>query len=571
MLICGVKVSHDGGIAIIDGNRLICSIEVEKLGNAPRYSSLEELDCVTEILEAEGIAVTDVDQFVVDGWWAEGTDEYASVATAASGKRTILPVAPYVEHASQLDPLHRYTFSDHDFSSRCRGYSSYHHASNHLIGAYCASPFARRAEDALVLVWDGGMTPHLYEVSARHRTAKVVSLLLPLTGNVFADFCAHFEPFLMESEGMDPDEHLKRYLAIAGKAMAYAGLGTVDESAFVLFDDIIARRRAKPSEVGDILGAELAANRDLMFPVAGNADLIATFQAYVGRLLLNRLTAVAARRFPGPKRNLVLSGGCALNIKWSSAIRASGIFAETWIPPFPNDSGAAIGTACCEMFRTSSDPALDWDVYRGPRLATSAADLAGWISWECDEQELAWILHTEEEPVVVLSGRAELGPRALGNRSILAPARGREMKGRLNEMKDRADYRPVAPVCLESRVNGVFVPGGPDRYMVFEHTVRPEWAERIPAIVHVDGTARLQVISPAADSPTARILTEYERLTGIPVLCNTSANYSGRGFFPDVASAAAWGRARYIWSDGRLYVNKKPAVTGSRTSRNAGS
>jgi carbamoyltransferase len=176
-------------------------------------------------------------------------------------------------------------------------------------------------------------------------------------------------------------------------------------------------------------------------------------------------------------------------------------------------------------------------------------------------------LHTENEPVVVLSGRAEIGPRALGNRSILAPATSQAMKDRLNLIKERAGYRPVAPICLTSRSAEVFEPGGADPYMLFEHRMRGDWAQRVPAIVHLDGTARLQTIDESSGSPTAGVLAEYAKLSGVPVLCNTSANLNGCGFFPDVASAARWGRTRYIGSDGTLFTNPDPALGGFAPAR----
>ncbi|MFF4948824.1 carbamoyltransferase N-terminal domain-containing protein [Streptomyces chattanoogensis] len=184
--------------------------------------------------------------------------------------------------------------------------------------------------------------------------------------------------------------------------------------------------------------------------------------------------------------NLCLSGGCALNIKWNSLIRNSGLFREVWIPPFPNGSGAAIGTAAAEMVRQEGRTALNWDVFRRLRLLP-ATDVPGW-TWEpCAAAGLAKVLHEVAEPVVVLDGLAELGPRALGGRSILAPA---------------ADPR---------RRTG---------------------------------------------STTSAVLMEYEQLSGVPVLCNTSANDQGCGFFPDVCAAARRGRVDLVWPDGHLYPRR---------------
>ncbi|MGW2105793.1 carbamoyltransferase N-terminal domain-containing protein [Streptomyces sp. NPDC001948] len=553
MLICGVKASHDGGVAVIEDGRLLFSVETEKLNNGERYSSLGDVGRVAEILAAEGLSPADVDQFVVDGWYAQN-DEGAPAVDLGDGdgdRKVRLRVAPYVEGPGDGGVLQRHTFDDHVFGD-ARGYASYTHVANHLLGAYCSSPFAARGEDAFVLVWDGRIVPRLYRVQAATREVSLVSALTPVTGNSFADFSAHFGPFRRDTSGMSSEQQIRHHLSIAGKAMAYAALGNVEASAFAVIDNITAGFPDITTENADVLGSKLASNRDELMPGLSDADIIATYQAYLGRNLLQRLISVVERRFPGGDWNLVLSGGCALNIKWNTAVRSSGVFREVFIPPFPNDAGAAIGTAACEMFRRRRID-LDWEVFSGPAVTVGELP-AGWRAEPCDERQLAGILHAEGEPVVVLSGRAELGPRALGNRSILANATDPRMKDRLNSIKNRADYRPVAPICLEDRAPEVFEPGTPDPYMLFEHRLRPEWAERVPAVIHLDGTARLQTISPALDSATARILAAYAEISGVPVLCNTSANLEGRGFFPDVESAARWGGTRYIWSDGVLYT-----------------
>ncbi|AHH95952.1 carbamoyltransferase N-terminal domain-containing protein [Kutzneria albida] len=554
MLICGIKASHDGGIAVIEDDRLLFSTEVEKLGNGLRYSALGDTDRVAEVLATEGIALSDVDRFVVDGWWTQGAGGSTAVHLTREGKPFELPVAPYLDGTGAEGPLRPHPFEAHDFGGRTAGYVSYHHVSNHVLGAYCSSPFAERGQDALVLVWDGGMVPRLYHAGHHTRTVTAIAPVLPITGNSFADFSGQFEPFLRDTTDMSPDETVRYHLSIAGKAMAYAALGSVEESAFAVFDELISGFSSVEQENARALGQQVAGNRDQVLPGLSNADLIATFQTYLGHRLLDALSTLMRRRFPGQRPPLAMAGGCALNIKWNSLLRNSGLFSEIWVPPFPNDAGAAIGTACCEMFRSGGPSALRWDVYSGPELVPGPVP-AGWRVQPCDERQLAGLLHTEGEPVVVLSGRAEIGPRALGNRSILAPATDPGMKDRLNTIKDRASYRPVAPICLTSRAAEVFTPGGSDPYMLFEHHVRAEWTERVPAILHLDGSARLQTIDPSAASATGRILQAYAEVSGIPVLCNTSANLNGRGFFPDVASAAQWGGTRYIWSDGQLYTN----------------
>ncbi|WP_280382530.1 carbamoyltransferase N-terminal domain-containing protein [Nocardia wallacei] len=559
MMICGIKVSHDGGVAVVDGNELMFSIEVEKLGNAPRYSPIGDLDRVAEILRSEGLSPSDIDRFIVDGWFASetvrDTDSVrpSSISTMAGGRPTSLSVAPYQDRPGVTDPITRFRFRSNAFGSASGGYASYHHVDHHILGGYCTSPFAERADDALVLVWDGGTAARVYHVEAVKRTARPVATVLPIVGNSFTYFSSHFDPFMQKIHGPARDQALRQHLSIPGKAMAYAGLGVVEEAAYPVLDRIISALPDASQEAARSIGAKVVENRDELFPGLVDADLIATFQAYLGDRLAEGLASLVQQN-PWLPLNLVVAGGCALNIKWNALLRARGIVDEIWIPPFPNDSGAAIGTACCEMFRYGKSPALSWNVYSGP-----AAEIGhvpnNWQKEPCSEEGVAQLLHRDGEPVVIVSGRAELGPRALGNRSILASATDVAMKDRLNGMKNRAGYRPVAPVCLSTRAHEVFRPGARDPYMLFEHRVRSEWAERIPAVIHVDGTARLQTIDEFAPSPTARILAAYERLSGIPVLCNTSANFEGRGFFPDVASAARWGGTRYIWSGGYLYTN----------------
>jgi carbamoyltransferase len=141
----------------------------------------------------------------------------------------------------------------------------------------------------------------------------------------------------------------------------------------------------------------------------------------------------------------------------------------------------------------------------------------------------------DDDVVAWFQGRAEYGPRALGHRSLLAHPGRKANLGRLNDVKGREQFRPVAPMVLLERAPEIFARGPiPSPYMLFVHDVAPQWQDRIPAVVHVDGTARVQTVDPAKESLVAALLTAFERRTGLPVLVNTSLNTAGRPMVDDI-------------------------------------
>jgi carbamoyltransferase len=136
------------------------------------------------------------------------------------------------------------------------------------------------------------------------------------------------------------------------------------------------------------------------------------------------------------------------------------------------------------------------------------------------------------------AGRSEYGPRALGQRSLLAnPMHGENLE-RLNHVKGREQFRPVAPMVLTERAPEIFCGGPiPSPYMLFVHDVAPGWRDRIPAVVHVDGTARIQTVDDATNPGIAAVLRAFEARTGVPVLVNTSLNTAGRPMVDDPRDA----------------------------------
>ncbi|MCK1727581.1 nodulation protein NodU [Bradyrhizobium sp. 142] len=552
MRICGIKLTHDGSIALVENERLVFCVEQEKRNNNPRYETIDNLDAIVLALAEHGLDPRDVDQFVIDGWSGEVESQFQVLSGATP---TALKGAPYLER--RTDGL--LTAHD-DFGLMLAGklfpYKSYPHVSGHVASAYCTSPFAKAGQPAFCLVWDGGTFPRLYYVESHG--ARFLECLFSVRGHAYAAAGHHFGPYRRaERTSWDP--------GIAGKVMAYIALGSADEDIVTVFRELYEERFAGETEPARRYRANinnwqpsLAAMHDffdvseLQLKAKRPEDVLASFHVFLERLLIQEMTIALRRHSCVPTRNLCIAGGCALNIKWNSALRATGLFDAVWVPPFPNDSGSAIGTACSEMAANRGFAPLDWSVYSGPALQSGDVP-PEWEAAPCSMRELATIL-ASDKPIVFLAGRAELGPRALGSRSILAAATSAGMKDYLNDIKLREHFRPVAPICLEDRAPDIFSPGTPDPYMLFDHQTRMEWRDKIPAVVHLDGSARLQTISRTSQQKVAELLIEYERLTGIPLLCNTSANHHGRGFFPDAAAACRWGRVEYIWCDGLLWT-----------------
>ena len=548
-LICGLKLTHDGGLALLEptaqGAKLIAATEVEKHGNRRRHASLNDAALIGRLIGELGHSVEDVGLFVVDGWGPEAV--HAGLPITTPDGCQLVRTAPYRQFDDDNPVLHCYRPSSSlPAGDKCHKYESYRHVESHLAGAYLTSPAALNGLPALVLVWDGALFPELYLVDPRSATVQYRGWLFGILGSVYEHFSSNVSPFVPDPDWPERKRFFFR-LTSPGKVMAYAGLGTVSEPLVREIRRALRILDGRWDAPTLLYGQVEPAIRQ--HDVAG-ASVLASLQEALARLLVERL-AVAVRSLGDSAPTLCFAGGSALNIKWNSAIRDSGLFETVWVPPFPNDSGAAIGTACASLMSHGAFGPLEWNVHSGPPLRVTRPR-PGWHGEACSVDELGAVL-AAEVPVTVLSGGAELGPRALGHRSILASPRRVAMKSLLNDIKGREAYRPVAPMCLEDRSAEIFDPGGADPFMLFDHHIRPDWVDRIPAVVHVDGTARLQTVSDDTAPLAAAIVRAFAARSGLPILCNTSANHQGCGFFPDVQSAMDWGRTSHIWSDGVLY------------------
>jgi carbamoyltransferase len=244
------------------------------------------------------------------------------------------------------------------------------------------------------------------------------------------------------------------------------------------------------------------------------------------------------------ERRLAMAGGVALNCVMNARLRDAKVFDEVWVQPAAGDAGTALGAALSidrkERSAARGVPApRRWTMdhaYWGPEYADDEIEeLLRWAKLPYHRMsdvagETASLL-VRNRIIGWFQGRMEFGPRALGGRSILASPLSGEMQQRLNELKDREDFRPVAPVVPEDDLGAWFRPAEANRgsapFMLFIYDVIPEQAWRIPAVCHADLTARVQTVRRETNPRYYDLLKAFGARTGVPVLVNTSFNVRG--------------------------------------------
>jgi carbamoyltransferase len=274
--------------------------------------------------------------------------------------------------------------------------------------------------------------------------------------------------------------------------------------------------------------------------LAEHAELAASVQRRVEEVLLDLARWLHDRT--GQDR-LTMAGGVALNCVANSRIAEEGPFSEVWVQPAAGDAGTALGAAL-HVAATADEPIQPMpgaDLGRGWSDAQLRERLdEAKLPYEQPDDVAATVAEAlaDNQIVAWFQGRSEYGPRALGRRSLLAHPGPAGNLDRLNAVKGRERFRPVAPMVLADRAAELFRGGPiPSPYMLFVHDVRPEWRDRIPAAVHVDGTARIQTVDPDTEPLLGRMLTEFAARTGLPVVVNTSLNTAGRPMVDDPRDA----------------------------------
>ncbi|MGI6855632.1 carbamoyltransferase C-terminal domain-containing protein [Mesorhizobium sp. 1B3] len=502
MKIFAYKPGHDGHVTLVEDGSLVFSIEAEK-DSGPRYAPLSPEDILHGLSLIDGIP----DVVAVSGWlksFRPMADPIGAGYFDADGSKT-------------EDRPHR-------LLGREARYFSSSHERSHIVGSYALSPFPQ-GEPCYALVWEG-VIGTFYRIDA---DLKVTRLGTPLSGP------GHKYAFIYGlADPTYPADARKSRREDAGKLMALAGFGgeggeTAEERRLmdrVLSHDAVASALRKADFTDSPffnIGLETQAFRDLARRY--QREIFERFHDFALKNMRDGLP-------------LLVSGGCGLNCDWNSDWRATGLFADVFVPPCANDSGSAIGTAADAQFALTGNAKLDWSVYAGEDFVVDATDLDGFVAERRDDAEIARRL-ADGAVFAWVQGRYEIGPRALGNRSLLAAPFTAETHARLNAIKRREEFRPIAPIMMEEELNRLFHNHGPSPHMLYFQKVK---TDALKAVTHVDGTARVQTVSRVQNSRIYDLLSAFKRLTGYGVLCNTSLNFNGKGFINRMSDLALYAR-----------------------------
>jgi carbamoyltransferase len=328
-------------------------------------------------------------------------------------------------------------------------------------------------------------------------------------------------------------EDVTEHLGFRRSSDEYKVMGLAAYGRPVFLDDL--RRAIRPTsdggfEVDPIDWSTFVDRRTSEAWELAHADLAMSVQVRLEEILLHLAEWIHERT---GDEALVMAGGVALNCLANSRISREGPFRSLWVQPAAGDAGTALGAAL----------AVARDLGDDVRPMTTAALGPDWSDAEIEEALIRADLRFErpidvadavadvvaDDGIVAwFQGGAEYGPRALGHRSLLADARNPDNLERLNDVKGREQFRPVAPMVLAERAEAIFDGPLPSPFMLFTHEVRPGWRGRIPAATHVDGSARIQTVDRGDEPLLARMLEAFERRTGVPVVINTSLNTAGR-------------------------------------------
>ncbi len=531
---------HDPAACLVKDGRVLAAAEEERFthvkhGKRPVPFSTWELPfhAIDYCLREAGIALADVDHvaysfdpsLLLGRWNSEATITLPLEPSAHPTPEGWTNVWDPLFLASIVNaPRHLASGAPHHLKERFRGvrpdgpyrWHFVNHHIAHAASAFHASPFSRAA--VLTLDGRGEKATTMYLVGNGNRLEVLGEVGMPHSLGLLYERVTEYLGFLHSC-----DEYKVMALASFGKPR-YVGQ----------FREIVrlgaeGQYTIAPLRLEERFGPARRRGGDLE---QRHHDIAHSLQVVLEESVLQ--IAQWLHRATGAS-DLCMAGGVALNCVMNARLRDRGPFERIWVQPAAGDAGTALGAALWTDLQERHTDERSWQMdhaFLGP--AYGDREIEEFLRWSKlpyrrlnnVAEEVADIL-VQDRVIGWYQGRMEFGPRALGARSILASPIHAEMQAKLNEIKDREDFRPVAPVVLEEEAANWFTGARVSPFMLFIYDVPPDKADRIPAVRHVDGTARIQTINRAQNPPYYDLLKAFQRRTGVPVLVNTSFNTRG--------------------------------------------
>jgi hydroxymethyl cephem carbamoyltransferase len=527
MKILAYNPGHDGAAVLLEDHHLRFALESEK-DDGLRYDVLSPTLFLRSMQIEEPPDVVSLSGFQ-KRWQGE---------CAADGETTDLA---RVEAGYFDEGVFGKTDTETMFSGKAIRRFSSSHVRSHIMCSYGLSPFAQ-GQPCYVLIWEGviGAMYYVDECVSIRKIADVLSQ----PGNKYASLYALADPtFSVNSHPWFRIDDAGKLMALA--AYGRAGTPTPDQQEIIqtiLAADILSPRAAGESLKGKFsgsryfnIGVETQEFKDLAFRFSW--ALFDHFYKFAREHIQSGLP-------------LLIGGGCGLNCDWNTRWRECGLFSSVFVPPCANDSGVALGAAIDALHHYTGRAKLDWSVYAGDYFVEDVSTPPGFDCKPLDLPEVCQSL-LKGDVIAWVQGRWELGPRALGNRSLLAAPFDIEMRAKLNRIKQREAFRPVAPICLEEDFTLHFEGNGSSPHMLYFQHVK---SRHLAAITHVDGSARAQSVNETENLEMCSLLREFRRQSGVAVLCNTSLNFKGHGFVNRLSQLFTLVRERGI--DGLVVGNR---------------
>ena len=524
MKILSYNPDHDGAIAFLQDARLEFSIEAEKNSNY-RYSPISSHDVFNVLGELDEAP----DVICTGGWWPREEE--------ILGPRAHVGYRGVVKSDIIVDKRRLFGRPVHYFSSS--------HERSHLLCAFGMSNLPK-GTPCYALVWEGAIGA-FYEVDSELNISLLADVMNE-PGNRYAAIYGLADPTFPKNAPFSR-------FSDAGKLMALASFSnrstpSVEEEKLIAY--LLDPPHVRLDLFEDLENSQYY-NVGIDDPEFRNFAGIYCDKIF--DIFYQFAKANMKRGMP-----LIVAGGCGLNCDWNTKWRESGLFSEVFVPPVANDSGSAIGTAIDAQLHFTGNPKIDWNVYSGLNFgASDSFDFSQYDLYETSSELIADMLASD---LIIgwVSGKYEIGPRALGNRSILAAPFQESTRVRLNDIKQREQFRPIAPVCLEEEAARWFGCENGSPFMLYTYHVR---TDALAAVTHVNGTARIQTVSSMTNRTLWELLIAFKARTGYGVLCNTSLNFNGKGFINNLDDLSAYAVKHNL--DGFVVEGQTYLVKASRT------